>query len=1016
MKHIGLLAAGLALLLCLPCPAAKKKKGKTVFVDKGDWMTPEVSQRRREPMHAWYLTDSPSVSLDGMWKFSLSPSPDARSTDFFKPSFNDAAWRYFPVPGIWEMEGLLDPVYVNAGYPWKNMNARVEPPFVPDTGNYVGQYRRHFRVDPSWKGRQVLLHIGAVSSNVGVWVNGEEVGYSEDSKLEACFDITEKVRPGDNLVALEVFRWCDGSWLEDQDWWRMSGISRSVWVEARPKARIEDLRITAHADGSFAIEAELTEGVRSVDYTLSRDGVVLTKIHSQDGKASGRIAQPALWSAETPCLYHLEARAGASKKDVETVSLDFGFRDIAIKDGQLLLNGQPILIKGVNRHEFSEDGGPVVSEEDMIRDIRTMKALNINAVRTSHYPNDPRWYALCDRYGLYVVAEANIESHGMGYGEKTLAKNPRFEVPHLERVSRAVRRDVNHPCIIAWSLGNEAGYGPNIEKCYYWVKRFDPTRPVQYERAGLEYATDIYCPMYLSPDQCEAYLATQPSRPLILCEFEHARGNALGGLKEYWNLVSSYSRFQGGFIWDFADQALKRTDADGNAFLAYGGVFPDDDTQDICGNCEGIVAADRSWHAHAHEVAYFYRSILTYADPDEAGFGRFHVFNDNFFTDLRKVRLAWELTADGKVLRHGGIDDLDVAPRRSTLIDLDYNAYDLASVTQDIYLTVRYFLKETDGLLPEGTEIAHDQLLINESVPTFVFKGGDTFVNERGDDLVFEGKTPERIPWEIRFDEKTGALSFYRVGSVQYLAEPLVPCFGRALTEKDLRFVEQQGAEGWLYPEIRIKSMGLYPGCKLRIVLEVKGLAEVEMLYFINADGTVEVEEKLDKVLTDAPMLRFGMAFAMQPQFDRIDFFGKGPFANYPDRQSAAVVGHYVQQVDDQFDWSHPRPQECASHGGLRWIKVVDASGRGLEFAARDKFSASALPFARRDFDLSVGACPNTADLRRQLEEGPRATWVNLDLRQMGVGYINRGDLPEAYKIAAGSYTFKYVIRPQYKK
>lgn len=1017
MKHIGLLAAGLALLLCLPSPAAKKK-GRGVFVDKGDWMTPEVSQRKRVPMRSYYHTDSPTMSLDGNWKFKLSASLDERSKDFFKPSFNDAFWREFPVPGMWEMEGLLDPVYVNYGYPWHNMNVRIDPPFVPDKGNYVGQYRRKFRVDSDWKGRQIFLHIGAASSNVGVWVNGEEVGYSEDSKLEACFDITEQVRAGENVIALEVFRWCDGTWLEDQDYWRMSGISRSVWVEARPKVRIEDIRVVARADGVFSIETEQTEGgVRFVDYTISRDGLTVAKIHSVDGNATGRIEHPALWTAETPNLYHLEARVPVSKTAFETLSLDFGFRDVAVKDGQLLVNGQPILIKGVNRHEFSEDGGPVVTEEDMIRDIKVMKSLNINAVRTCHYPDDPRWYELCDKYGLYVVAEANIESHGTGYGEKSLAKNPRFEAPHLERVSRAIRRDVNHPCIIIWSLGNEAGFGPNMEKCYYWAKRFDPTRPVQYERAGLEYATDIYCPMYLSPDQCEAYLATRPNKPLILCEYEHARGNAMGGLRTYWNLVASYSRFQGGFIWDFADQAIKRTDSDGRTRLAYGGEFPYDDTaKDICGNCEGVVAADRSWHSHAHEVAYFYRNILTYADPDEAGFGRFHVFNDNFFVDLAKYRLEWELMADGKILSDGTVSDLEVAPRRSTLIDLDFNAFEMASVSQDVYLNVRYFLKEDDGLLPEGTEVAHDQILINEAVPVFIFKGGDTFVNERGDDLVFEGKTPERIPWEIRFNEKTGAITSYVVGGLQYLSEPMLPCFGRALTEKDIRFVDRHGSQGWLYPDVKVKSMGLYPGCKLRIVWEIKDLAEVDMLYYINADATVEVEEKMQKVSSEAPLLRFGMEFAMPARFNRIDFYGKGPFPNYADRQSAAMMGHYIQPVADQFDWTYPRPQESASHTGLRWIKVVDASGQGLEFASKDKFAASAQPFARRDFDLSRGACTHTQDLRQRLEEGAEATWVNLDLFQMGVGYIDRGDLPEDYKIAAGSYTFKYVIRPQYKK
>lgn len=982
-------------------------------------MTPEVSQRARVPMHAFFHTNSPTLSLDGMWKFKLSDSPETRSLDFFETSFKDNAWEEFPVPGIWEMEGLFDPVYVNIGYPWHNMNERVEPPFVPSKGNYVGQYRRKFDWDRRWEGCQVFLHIGAASSNVGVWVNGEEVGYSEDSKLEACFDITEHLHTGENLIALEVFRWCDGTWLEDQDYWRMSGISRGVWLEARPKKRLDDLRIVARASGNYFIEAELSDGVKFVDYVISRDGITEATHHTLDGKASGHIRKPALWTAETPHLYHLEARVFWSKTQCETISLDFGFRDVKVKGGQLLVNGQPILIKGVNRHEFSERGGPVVTEEDMIRDIRVMKNLHINTVRTCHYPDDPRWYELCDKYGLYVIAEANIESHGMGYGPKSLAKNPRFEEAHLERASRAVRRDVNHPCIIVWSLGNEAGYGPNFERLYYWVKRFDKYRPVQYERAELEYATDIYCPMYPTLSKCKDYLATDPSRPLILCEYEHGRGNSMGGLKEYWNLVTSYSKFQGGCIWDFADQALPRRNAEGREYWAWGGEFPYDDTADPCGNCEGIVAADRTWHSHAHEVAYIYRDILTYATPDEAGFGRFHVFNDRFFTGLEKYRLEWELVVDGKSVLDGAIDRLDVAPRHSEIFDLGFNAFDIASITQDIYLNVRYFLKEADGLLEEGTEVAYDQIMINEAVPSFIFKGGDTFVNEKGSDLVFEGKTPEQIPWEIRFDVYTGAITSYQVGGVQYLCAPILPCFGRALTEKDLRFVAKHGSGEWLYPSFKLKSMGLYPGCKFRVVLEAENLGDVDMLYYVNADGTLEIEEKLQKVAAFSPLFRFGMELAMPERFDRIEFYGNGPFPSYQDRQAAVMMGRYEQRVADQFDWTYPRPQECANHTGIRWIKVVDADGVGLEFAAKDKFSATALPFPRRDYDLSLGACLHSSDLKQAWEEreaGTGATWVNLDLVQMGVAYIERWDILPESMIQPEEYTFKYIIRPQYRK
>lgn len=986
---------------------------KNVFVGKGDWLNPAVSGRNRQPMHAYYHTDSPVISLDGTWKFMLSDNPDNEIPNFFKPDFSDFFWAEIQVPGMWEMAGYFDPVYINAGYPWDRMDVKVVPPFVPDKGNYVGHYRKTFRMDRSWKGKQVFLHVGAATSNVGVWVNGLEVGYSEDSKLEACFDITEQIKSGENLVALEVFRWCDGTYLEDQDYWRMSGISRSVYIEVRPKKRIEDIRVQAHSDGSFSIEAEFTEGVKNVTYTISRGGITEATLKSYDGKVAGRIDNPALWSAETPNLYHLKAEASVSSKMSEIVELDFGFRDVCVKDGQLLVNGQAVLFKGVNRHEFSENGGPVVTEEDMIRDIKVMKSLNINTVRTCHYPDDPRWYELCDKYGLYVIAECNIESHGMGYGEKSLAKDPRFLNAHLERVSRAVKRDVNHPSVIVWSLGNEAGYGPNFEKAYYWVKSFDRTRPVQYERAVLDYATDIYCPMYLSVEGCKNYLDNKPFKPLILCEYEHGRGNAMGNLKEYWNLVRSYSHFQGGCIWDFADGTIKREAEDGTTVLIHGGELPFDDWEhNMCGNCEGIVAADRSYHSHAYEVAHQYRNIMTYAEPDEAGFGRIHIFNDNFFTDLRNCRMEWELLFDGKVLLDGTVEDLDVNPQRSVTMDLGFNAYDIQD-KGDIYLTARYFLKENEGLLEAGTEVAHDQILINEGVPTFVCKGGRTYVNERGDDLVFDGKTPDGKEWEMRFSEKTGALSSYKVGGIQFLEEPMMPCFGRALTEKDLAFVEKHNSSGWLYPEFSLKSMGLYPGAKLRVVYVVEDLGEVEFVYLVNADASVEIEENLIKFVTESPMLRFGVELALPGRFDTIDFYGRGPFANYEDRCSSALLGHYVQKVADQFDYSYPRPQESGTHTGMRWIKVVDDGGVGMLFTSGDRFSASAMPFARRDFDLFKGEVQHSSDMRAKALESD-VTYVNVDLRQSGIG-TDHVILPE-YQMPADYYNFSFVMKPLYIK
>ena len=458
-----------------------------------DWQNPSVNERNRVPMHASFATDSPRLSLEGVWKFKWYESPGARSRDFFKPGLDDSAWGSMPVPGMWELNGYGDPLYVNIQYAWDG-HYENNPPIVPTEHNYVGQYRRSFRIPADWKGRDIFLSVGSATSNLRLWVNGQEVGYSEDSKLEARFDITKYVKPGqDALIAMEIFRWCDGTYLECQDFWRYAGIARECYLEARPKARIEDLHVMAGMDGGYRIGASLTKAAASVKYYLSGPG-----FPEREVQASGRVENAKLWSAEAPNLYHLRAVCYDKKGATETVEMDFGFRTIRIADRKLIVNGRPILIKGADRHEMSATGGYVVTEAEMLEDIRIMKELNINTVRTSHYPNDPRWLSLCDRYGLYVIAEADIESHGMGYGPATLGNNPIYKQAHLERVQRMAQRDFNHPSVIIWSLGNEAGNGDNFYAAYDWLSAWDESRPVQYERAGEEYNTDIICYMYMT--------------------------------------------------------------------------------------------------------------------------------------------------------------------------------------------------------------------------------------------------------------------------------------------------------------------------------------------------------------------------------------------------------------------------------------------------------------------------------------------------------------------------------------
>ena len=540
------------------------------------WQDPGVFEMNRLPMRATFQTDQQkTLTLDGVWKFQLCQSPAERTKDFFSEKFNDSAWGTIPVPGLWELNGYGDPLYVNVGYAWRG-HFENNPPYVPEERNYVGQYRRTFDMPADWTGRQICLCIGSATSNVHIWVNGKEVGYSEDSKLEARFDITKYVKAGENQIALEIFRWCDGSYLEDQDFWRFSGIARGIYVYTRETKRIEDINVKGDMDGNMDMSIVVSPGVTSFSCKVTDpsghevgscvENVDSKVVKDKDGnrviRCTSVVSSPELWSAESPSLYTLTVSAYDKKGLVESASVKFGFRSVEIKNSQLLVNGKAVLFKGVDRHEMSPYGGYVMSYDEMLEDIRIMKELNVNAVRTSHYPNDPMWYALCDKYGIYVVDEANIESHGMGYGKESLAHRPDYYEAHLSRNRRMVCRDFNHPSVIVWSMGNEAGNGENFEKVYDWIKAYDTSRPVQYERAELKYNTDVYCPMYTLPADCEKYLKNNPPKPLILCEYSHAMGNSNGNFKEYWDLVRKYPEFQGGFIWDYVDQAIcKKVDA-----------------------------------------------------------------------------------------------------------------------------------------------------------------------------------------------------------------------------------------------------------------------------------------------------------------------------------------------------------------------------------------------------------------------------------------------------------------------
>ena len=1070
-----------ALLAAIPVSAISS--GKKVMED---WQDPGVFEINRLPMRATFTTDQQkTLSLNGEWQFNLCDTPSSRTRGFEAPDFDDSAWGTIPVPGMWELNGYGDALYLNVGYAWRG-HFDNNPPFVPEERNFVGQYRRTFDLPADWTGKQIALCIGSATSNVRVWVNGKEVGYSEDSKLEARFDITSFVKPGRNNIALEVFRWCDGTYLEDQDFWRFTGIARGVYVYTREKKRLEDVNIKADMNGNLSVLAKVTPGIVSLDYEVVAPdgksvatfscGVGRTAVKEKDGclavSSDAKVDSPLLWSAESPDLYTLKVKASDKTGVVESTSIDFGFRTVEIRNVQLLVNGKPVLIKGTDRHELNPHNGYVLTEADMIRDIEVMKQLNVNAVRTSHYPNDPVWYALCDKYGIYVVDEANVESHGMDYDDKSLAHRADFKAAHLSRNSRMVFRDINHPSVIIWSLGNEAGNGDNFRACYDWMKAYDPTRPVQYERAKKEYNTDIFCPMYMSPDACVRYLENNPEKPLIQCEYAHAMGNSVGNFKEYWDLVRKYPSYQGGFIWDFEDQAVYHSVSPEkygtDHIFIFGGDLNDYDPSDGSFNCNGFVTADRQFHPSAYEIRYQYRSILTSLEGKQEGKVsnddseyRVSVYNENFFIDLSRYRMTWDIEADGVKVLSGVVPDVKVAPGATTTVGLGVRGREILDAARacgccagnkDIYLNVRWELKIRDGLLPAGFEVAYDQIALQEA-PVSAFAANSAAVCAKAVPAFVDGESSAAFSgqyasdgtaarhahtWKVVFDKATGALSSFVNDGREMLSEPLVPTFWRAPVENDMGAGLHKRLKMWRDPDFTPRSFNVSEaGDHYTVEVAFRPFGDVcdlVMTYDVYSDGSVVCSEKMTDAggLAKAPnMFRYGMRFTMPGWYSTLDYYGYGPWENYCDRHSAALVGRYVQPVAEQYHYGYPRTQESGTKTGLKWLRVLDPAGKGIEVTSDIRFSGSALPFSQEDLDctrIDPNPRPNPTNTqngipRHSLELLPLAhndnrslgrTCVNFELKQMGVAGIDSwGSLPlEPYRLHAGEMEFRFVIRP----
>ena len=1026
------------ILLCWLAAATALTAG----AQSNEWQDAGVNAVNRMPMHgSWFAYESPEaaqtgdktlserfVTLNGNWKFNWVRDADQRPTDFFRVGYNDKGWNDMPVPGLWELNGYGDPVYLNVGYAWRGW-FKNDPPHVPVEQNHVGSYRRTVDIPAAWAGRQIVAHFGSVTSNIYLWVNGRYVGYSEDSKLEAEFDLTPYVKPGRNLIAFQVFRWCDGTYLEDQDFFRLSGVGRDCYLYARDKRQITDIQVDAapsadYTAGTVAVKALFPRQARGCNVELALTDAQGRSVASQqlrvtkdEERCTLDAGKVALWSAETPVLYGLTATLRAPAGEViEVIPLRIGFRDVKIEGGQLLVNGRPVLIKGANRHEMDPDYGYYVSEGRMLEDIRIMKENNINAVRTCHYPDDARWYSLCDQYGLYVVAEANIESHGMGYGEKTLAKNPLYAKAHLERNERNVQRSINHPSVIIWSLGNEAGDGPNFDACYDWIKAYDPSRPIHHERAVYSPGsrnTDIICPMYWDYERCEKYLAENPAKPLIQCEYAHAMGNSMGGFKEYWDMIRREPKYQGGFIWDFADQALAWRSPEGRLTYRYGGDYNDTDASDSTFCCNGVLASDRSWHPHAYEVKHQHRPIHT--TPRDLKNGVVNVYNENFFTDLSPYRLLWEITSDGQPVLSGTVERLDVAPQTTAAVTLGYKPEQVYALGGELLLTVRYQLRERQGLLDALYEVAADQLTLRGDDPAARFAATAPAGTLRVADKTVSGEG-----FSVAFDPKSGFIRSYRLRNVELLAGPVRPNFYRAATDNDLG-VRQTGkypdSRMWAKAEPQLTGFALTPGDS-----EVKAVADyaipavgarLRLTYTVAADGSVRISETMtaDPARKDvADLMRFGMAFETPGMFDAVEYYGRGPMENYADRSGAAFVGRYAQRVADQFHMKYVSPQESGTRSGLRWWRLTDDSGLGVEICSDRHFSASAIPFAIPQLD---NGSPEYVRHPGDLVPDGR-THVNIESVQSGLGCVNSwGRLPRPeYLLPYGDYSFNFLLRP----
>ncbi len=1053
--------------------AAIKSSVKTVAIQQPtftEWHDLQVNEINRLPLHTMHFAYDPNdfpgtgaeyldkkksmnyLSLEGTWKFHWVANADERPTDFYKTDLDDSKWNNIQMPGNWEMLGYGQPEYVNVGFAWRG-HFDQQPPAVPTKDNHVGSYRREINIPANWDGKRVIAHFGSVTSNIYLYVNGKFAGYAEDSKVAAEFDITPFLKKGKNLIAFQTFRWCDGSWCEDQDFWRLSGPARENYLYARSKDhRLLDVRVETelknnYKDGFLNITAKVQGNTLAYFGLYDPDGkeVIVTgtdNVRNGVAKYQLRVKNVRKWSAETPNLYTLVVspiQNGGMYLPYEIVQVKVGFRKVEIKNKQFLVNGQPVLLKGANRHEIDPDEGYNLSEQRMIQDIMMMKRMNINAVRTCHYPDDPRWYDLCDKYGLYVVAEANQESHGFQYGDDAAAKKPEFAKQIMERNQHNVSMFFNHPSIVTWSMGNETVMGDNFLQAYKWIKSQDKTRPVQYEQARRGEGTDIFCPMYYPVAASEKY-AKDPNSPmpLIQCEYNHTMGNSGGNLSDYWDLIRKYPILQGGFDWDFVDQALHRNIVKPMSILpykmnneelrkieyCYGGDYNKYDPSDNNFNCNGIIGPDRQMNPHAYEVAYQYQNI--WAKMVNAETGEVSVHNENFFRDLSNYALAWSLEEDGVETQNGTIADLDVPAQQTKNFTIPYDKSKIKG--KEVFLNIDFRLKEAEPLLTAGQVMAYAQLPV---VTKQACSGDCSKMLAQG-----HGKKKMKLAAKknnvvavttpnltFKIDRSTGLISEYAYNGKSLLGEggTLKPNFWRAPTDNDMGAGLQKKFKAWKNPQMNLKNIDVKKDKKTNSVTiltsfdmpEVQGQMDITYVVFANT-GAVKVTEdfKATEGAKVSDMFRFGMLMQMPYTMEKSNYYGRGPIENYSDRKDCMRIGVYTDDADNQY-FPYIRPQESGTKSDIRWWKQTDATGMGLQVKSCTPFYASAIHFDTEELDDGDDKEQrHSFDLKKS-----KFTNLFLDSAHMGVGGENSwGAWPlEKYRVHYGNKTFTFTLIPQGK-